>query len=184
MTPKQERFIQEYLVDSNATQAAIRAGCDILACDRPLGYYVYLLTDSRTNEIFYVGKGKGRRYLAHVREWASMRFQNEPKCQRIGDIIRDAGSVVALCFSANMDEPSAFILERKLIAALGPKRLTNLAHGQFTEYERAMLYAAELLARMKPFSLWNRESHRTSRDCEDYWFVLNGLHTVATRIYA
>jgi phage terminase small subunit len=26
MTPKQERFIQEYLVDLNATQAAIRAG--------------------------------------------------------------------------------------------------------------------------------------------------------------
>jgi phage terminase small subunit len=26
MTPKQERFIQEYLVDGNATQAAVRAG--------------------------------------------------------------------------------------------------------------------------------------------------------------
>lgn len=26
MTPKQERFVQEYLVDLNATQAAIRAG--------------------------------------------------------------------------------------------------------------------------------------------------------------
>lgn len=25
-TPKQERFVQEYLVDVNATQAAIRAG--------------------------------------------------------------------------------------------------------------------------------------------------------------
>jgi len=26
MTPKQERFVEEYLVDLNATQAAIRAG--------------------------------------------------------------------------------------------------------------------------------------------------------------
>lgn len=26
MTPKQERFVQEYLIDLNATQAAIRAG--------------------------------------------------------------------------------------------------------------------------------------------------------------
>ncbi len=26
MTPKQERFVQEYTIDSNATQAAIRAG--------------------------------------------------------------------------------------------------------------------------------------------------------------
>ena len=26
LTPKQERFVEEYLVDMNATQAAIRAG--------------------------------------------------------------------------------------------------------------------------------------------------------------
>ena len=26
MTPKQQRFVEEYLVDLNATQAAIRAG--------------------------------------------------------------------------------------------------------------------------------------------------------------
>ncbi len=26
MTPKQERFVQEYMIDSNATQAAVRAG--------------------------------------------------------------------------------------------------------------------------------------------------------------
>ncbi len=26
MTPKQERFVQEYLIDANATQAAIRSG--------------------------------------------------------------------------------------------------------------------------------------------------------------
>lgn len=29
MTPKQERFVQEYLVDLNATQAAIRAGYSV-----------------------------------------------------------------------------------------------------------------------------------------------------------
>ena len=26
MTPKQQRFVEEYLVDLNATQAAVRAG--------------------------------------------------------------------------------------------------------------------------------------------------------------
>ncbi|GMA59687.1 hypothetical protein GCM10025859_01270 [Alicyclobacillus fastidiosus] len=26
LTPKQERFVQEYLIDLNATQAAVRAG--------------------------------------------------------------------------------------------------------------------------------------------------------------
>lgn len=34
LTPKQERFVQEYLVDLNATQAAIRAGYSQKTADR------------------------------------------------------------------------------------------------------------------------------------------------------
>jgi len=34
LTPKQERFVQEYLVDLNATQAAIRAGYSAKTADR------------------------------------------------------------------------------------------------------------------------------------------------------
>jgi len=33
---------------------------------RELGYYVYLYVNPRTNKVFYVGKGKGNRMLAHV----------------------------------------------------------------------------------------------------------------------
>ena len=31
-----------------------------------LGYYVYLYVDPRSNRPFYIGKGKGRRILAHL----------------------------------------------------------------------------------------------------------------------
>ena len=31
-----------------------------------LGYYVYLYVDPRSNKAFYIGKGKGRRILAHL----------------------------------------------------------------------------------------------------------------------
>jgi phage terminase small subunit len=34
MTPKQERFVQEYLIDLNATQAAIRAGYSTRTADK------------------------------------------------------------------------------------------------------------------------------------------------------
>lgn len=34
MTPKQERFVDEYLIDLNATQAAIRAGYSVRTADR------------------------------------------------------------------------------------------------------------------------------------------------------
>ena len=33
---------------------------------RHLGFYVYLYIDPRDEKIFYVGKGKGRRLLAHL----------------------------------------------------------------------------------------------------------------------
>ena len=32
------------------------------------GFYVYLLYDIQTKEIFYVGKGKGTRFLDHLKE--------------------------------------------------------------------------------------------------------------------
>jgi phage terminase small subunit len=34
LTPKQQRFIQEYLIDLNATQAAIRAGYSAKNADK------------------------------------------------------------------------------------------------------------------------------------------------------
>ena len=34
LTPKQELFVQEYLIDLNATQAAIRAGYSVKNADK------------------------------------------------------------------------------------------------------------------------------------------------------
>ena len=33
-----------------------------------LKYYVYLYSDPETNEIFYIGKGKGNRVFSHLTE--------------------------------------------------------------------------------------------------------------------
>ena len=46
LTPKQERFVDKYLVDLNATQAAIRAGYSAktaraIGCENP-GYILFL----------------------------------------------------------------------------------------------------------------------------------------------
>ena len=98
LTPKQQKFVEEYLVDLNATQAAIRAGYLLTKCGKEVGYYVYLLTDSRNGEIFYVGKGKGKRYTHHEREWrTNNRIDNAKKCQRIGEIKQGGGSIIAYC---------------------------------------------------------------------------------------
>ena len=44
-------------------------------------YYVYLYTDPRTGEIFYVGKGKGNRTFSHLKDLA-----DSEKSQRIREI--------------------------------------------------------------------------------------------------
>ena len=89
LTDKQKRFVDEYLIDLNATQAAIRSGYseDEFFCKKEgRGYYVYFLIDSRNGQIFYVGKGKGKRVKQHTREAKSNNVVNAIKVERIREI--------------------------------------------------------------------------------------------------
>jgi hypothetical protein len=54
-----------------------------------IGYYVYLLIDPRTSEVFYVGKGVGNRCFAHVqvaRKREAGVSGDYPKLDRIREI--------------------------------------------------------------------------------------------------
>lgn len=53
LTPRQERFVAEYLIDLNATRAAIRAGYDPKAADR---YGPRLLGEARVKAAIAQGK--------------------------------------------------------------------------------------------------------------------------------
>src|SRR5664280_2056543 len=123
LTAKQKRFVEEYLIDLNATQAAIRAGYLLRMCGDEKRYYVYLLTDSRNGEIFYVGKGLGQRFAAHEREWRVMEKTNPAKCKRIDDVISGGGMVIAYCLADGLSESAGFRLERALISEIGLSRL-------------------------------------------------------------
>ena len=52
-----------------------------------LGYYVYLYVDPRTNRPFYVGKGQGRRVLAHLG------VQNESRKAEVIAALKSEGKV-------------------------------------------------------------------------------------------
>jgi phage terminase small subunit len=56
LTPQQQRFVDEYLIDLNATQAAIRAGYSVRSADE---YAVQLLRKTQVQEA--VGKAKAER---------------------------------------------------------------------------------------------------------------------------
>ncbi|WP_435018479.1 LEM-3-like GIY-YIG domain-containing protein [Tundrisphaera sp. TA3] len=180
LTPKQQRFVEEYLIDLNANQAAIRAGYELHSCGSEVGFYVYLLVDSRNGEIFYVGKGKGQRFKAHEREWRMARYLNTDKCDRIGEIVRDGGRVIAYRFAEGMDEMTAFATERLLISGIGIDRLTNAARGQAAEAERCIEHAKHLLTRIKSFDRWMAERPRTDFEQSLYHGVVEGYRAIAS----
>ena len=180
LTDKQQKFVEEYLIDLNATQAAIRAGYSLRECGQEAGYYVYLITDSRNGEIFYVGKGKGQRHAAHLREWRSDRFANTDKCARIGEVITAGGKIIAYCFAGGLSEVDAFAIERQLIHKIGIDRLTNAARGQAAQAERDISHAKYQLTRVKGFEQWMAERSRTEFEQSLYWAVISGYREIAS----
>lgn len=98
-------------------------------------FYVYELIDPASNEVFYVGKGSGSRYLAHEKE-ASMdpgKWTNTPKCQRIRSILERSESIKYIIHPFT-DEHDAYTYERGLInkygrLCKGSGKLTNMLPG-------------------------------------------------------
>lgn len=90
-----------------------------------LGYYVYLYVDPRDRNVFYVGKGKGQRALAHLSQVNESR-----KVQKLAEL-RAAGLEPRLDILAHglPDEEAAFRVEAAAIDLLGLDRLTNEVRG-------------------------------------------------------
>lgn len=107
-------------------------------------YYVYALLDPRNEEVFYIGKGKGPRVAAHIKEAADA-ANNSPKHKRIRQI-EAAGKNVREIYLAKEIENNgvAFAIEALLIyeakchnTVLGlNSSLTNLASGHHTKRYR------------------------------------------------
>lgn len=96
-------------------------------------YYVYGLIDPRKNEIFYIGKGKGKRFLQHLKEKEGI-HSNTEKLATIKEIQKQGLEVAFEFLAQNLNEESAFILERILIYRKGRKyfnegNLTNIVPG-------------------------------------------------------
>ena len=82
-------------------------------------YYVYLWKIKDTGEVFYVGKGTGRRYLTRKRENSFfMKMLNSHDCE-------------AVIYKDNLTEKEAFELEKEIIAYYRQTdcRLTNVQDG-------------------------------------------------------
>lgn len=146
MTPKQERFVAEYLESSRVD------ACEYEFCE-PSGYYTYLLVDPRDSSIFYVGKGKGWRMRQHGLDVERGRIDNAAKHRRIAEIHADGLEVDCRVVACFQDEGEALALEMVLIVALR-EGLTNISGGNRTANDIAKEQARYYLSRMKSLDEW------------------------------
>lgn len=106
-------------------------------------YYVYALIDPRDNQYFYIGKGRGKRYLAHLQK--NMSDTNLAKLTRIIDIKKSGYQVLIEILFQNLCEEIAFELEKAVVYKLGRQILnegvlTNMNPGGNWKINDAVLY--------------------------------------------
>ncbi len=141
LTPTRTGFIQVSLNWSSRDKNNQR--CDISeprlhrippTVARKLGYYVYLYVDPSDGKVFYVGKGKNGRGLAHLREGKTAIAKRVAK-------IRSAGGEPQIEILAHgLGNPeTALKLEAAAIDLLGLQNLANVVRGHGTEYGRLPL---------------------------------------------
>lgn len=119
-----------------------------------LKYYVYALRDPRDGKVFYVGKGKGERINAHVREAGADPYSERAKLRTINEIESVGRSVDLLFLRTGLeDENTAFIVEQAVIDAFAADGhpLTNLVRGHHSgQHGLAMLQAVVARHRAVP----------------------------------
>ena len=103
-------------------------------------YYTYGLIDPRNNEIFYIGKGKGKRAYQHLKEEYTEEKGNRDKIKRIKEIQKKNTQPMIKFFAENLAEEVAFALEEILIDRIGRKilgygPLTNWIVGGANEHQ-------------------------------------------------
>lgn len=92
MTPKQQRFVDEYLIDLNATQAAIRAGYAERTAEQQ-GYQ--LLQNTSVASAVAEAKDKRASETAIDAAWVLKRLADEAVAD-LGDLMADDGSLKAI----------------------------------------------------------------------------------------
>ncbi len=112
-----------------------------------LQYYVYMLIDPRTKEVFYIGKGKGNRVFDHLDYALDNEDAESAKYDKIREIVASANQVEHIIVRHGLSENEAFLIEASLIdaAEFCGIRLTNLVAGH--KHLEGLMSAGEIIQR-------------------------------------
>lgn len=121
-------------------------------------FYVYALIDPRTDEVFYIGKGTGKRMYAHEKEARRGKISNQAKYLKIKSILDDGYSVEYKVLRHLEDEDAAYQAEVEEI--LAHAHLTNANKGGGGSFcgvvsiKREADKARQLLDKMLDLDVW------------------------------
>jgi hypothetical protein len=90
-------------------------------------YYVYSYKDPRTNNIFYIGKGKDYRWKRHLGK--KMLERDNPKNRIIKEILSIGLFPIIEKLEENLTEEESFVKEQEWIKLIGKENLTNRTSG-------------------------------------------------------
>lgn len=91
---------------------------------KKIGYYVYLYSHPKTNEVFYVGKGKGNRAFSHLFDAAE-----SEKSKFIAELRKQNLEPKIEILIHGLESDTALKVESSVIDLLGIKNLTNIQLG-------------------------------------------------------
>jgi len=97
-----------------------------------INYYVYLLEDPRTNQIFYIWKGKGNRVFSHLK-WAIKIDKETNKIKIIKDILKTGKIPRHKIIRYWLNENEAFEVESALIDFFGINNLSNIVSWHYSK---------------------------------------------------
>jgi len=150
-----------------------------------LGYYVYLYVDSRTDQVFYIGKGKGTRALSHLADTSETE-----KVKRIHEI-RECGMEPRIDILAHnlRDEEEALRIEAAAIDLIGVGELTNQVRGYaLDDVGRAPLHQLVALYAAEPVEITHRvllirvnRLYRYDMGDQELYEATRGVWRVGTR---
>jgi len=148
--------------------------------------YVYLYSDPKTGQPFYVGKGKGNRAFSHLADTSE-----KDKTVRI-KAIRNTGQepqIDFLCYG--LTDAMASLVEAAAIALLGRPPLLNIVGGEFTMgYGR--ISTTELILRETAMDAKIKEAvilfrinklYRSNMNAQELYEVTRGFWKLSHRRY-
>lgn len=130
-------------------------------------WYVYELVDSRTGEVFYVGKGSGKRMYQHERD--AMNGVCSKKSFKIKDILDSGGEILKRQVAFFWDEQAAYDHETDVISEIGLENLTNVLPGGQTAWIRRQEERASRANR--PLEAYDYAKYIVKCKSLAFWFV-------------